>query len=55
MGLDLGWLDFTQIAFQLAACWGCYQYGMHRGVGETIGVLLLKDIIKEKDLDKLNE
>jgi hypothetical protein len=46
------WLDLTQIALQLAACYTCYLWGKHTGIGDTIDVFVERKIIKEADLDK---
>lgn len=49
------WLDITQIILQLAACFACYTWGKTTGVSLVVNVLLEKKIIKESDLDKLQD
>lgn len=50
---SFGWLDVTQLLLLLGACLACYNWGKVNGIGGTIGVLLDKKIITEKDLERL--
>lgn len=49
------WLNLVEIALQLAACYACYLWGKTSGISLTVNLLLEKQIIKESDLDKLQE
>lgn len=49
------WLDITEIVLQLAACYACFTWGKTSGISLTVNLLLEKKIIKESDLDKLQE
>lgn len=53
--MDLGWLNIVEILLLLAACWACYNWGKVNGIGVCIEALLEKNIITERDLDRLND
>lgn len=54
-GSILNWLDIIQIVLLLLACYLCYLAGKFNGVQSVISLLLDKDIITEKDLDRLTD
>lgn len=48
-------MDFIQIILLLVACFTCYQAGKFNGAVGMVNMMLDNDIIKEEQLDELQE
>lgn len=49
------WFNLMEIALLLAACYACHVWGIHKGVTDTISLLLEKNVITPQDLENLND
>jgi hypothetical protein len=50
-------MDLAQITLMIAACYGCYQKGISKGVGYTLDFFEEQGIIEkeqEKEQEKIN-
>ena len=49
------WLNLTQIILMVGACYACHLWGVHKGVSDTIFILLEKKLVTQKQLENLND
>lgn len=49
----MSWLDTTQIALLLGACWACYNAGKIKGVTELVELLLEKKLVTKEQIERL--
>lgn len=46
--ITLSFMDLAQIALMIAACYGCYQKGISKGVGDTLEFFEDQGIIEKE-------
>ena len=48
------WFNVVEIVLLVGACYACHLWGIHKGISDTIFLLLEKKIVTQEDLENLN-